>query len=44
VLQPVNFPFDVPDRLAQVLHWLAFLLVPQQILERIANAEVFVLA
>jgi hypothetical protein len=44
VLQPVNFAFDVPNRFAQVLYWLAFLLVPQQVLERIADAEVFVLA
>jgi hypothetical protein len=43
-LQPLNFPFDVPDRFAEILHWFAFLLVPQQVLESIANTEVFVLA
>jgi hypothetical protein len=43
-LESVNFPFDVPNSLAQILHWLAFLAVPQQVLESIADAEVFVLA
>ena len=38
--QTVDFPLDVPNRLAQVLHWLAFLSMPEQVFKSIPHAKI----
>lgn len=43
-LNAIDLALDVPDRLAQILDWIALLLVAKKVLQSITDTEVLVLA
>ena len=43
LVQTVDFPLDVPDCLAQILHGVSLIASPPKVLDGVADAEVMVL-
>jgi thiamine transporter ThiT len=41
-VQPVDFPLDIPDRFAQILHGVALFSVSNQVFQSIPDAEILV--